>query len=123
MRVESSSFVDAVLTAQLSTSLEVTSFVLTQSGSNTFEKWSAFLVHSSNQLFIKAPDAAALSKSSLLTLLELAEEIGSQEVFVCIPSTSSNCDSLIGEFVSMDFELLSPRSQPSTEFVVLRFDF
>jgi len=118
MRVESSSFVDAVLTAQLSTSLDVTSFVLTQSG----EKLTAFLVHSSYQLFIKSPEAE-LSKSSLLTLLELAEELGVQEVFVCIPSASENCDLLVSEFVSLDFELLSPRSQPTTEFVVLRFDF
>lgn len=121
-RVESSSFAESVLSSQLS-SLEVTNFVLTQSASNSAENWNAFMLHSSNQFFVKVPDVKQLSKSSLLTLLGLVEELGVHEVFVCVPATSVNCDYLVSEFVSLDFELVSPRSQPIPGFVVLRFDF
>jgi len=123
MRVESSSFVDSVLTPEHSQDLEITSFVLTSDKSGGISRWSAFHIHSSNQFFIKPPMRVPLCKQSLLSLLDLAEQLQASEVFVCLPRDCGTCDALVAEFVSMDFHLLASKSQINPEYVVLRFDF
>jgi len=122
MHVESSSFVDSVLNSQHS-DLEISSFVLTSDKSGNISRWSAFYLHSSNQFFIKPPMRVPLCKQSLLSLLDLAEQLQAAEVFVCLPCASPTCDALVAEFVSMDFHMLTTRSQLNPEYVVLRFDF
>jgi len=123
MRVESSSFVESVLTSQHSDDLEISSFVLTSDKSGNISRWSAFYLHNSNQFFIKPPMRVPLCKQSLLSLLDLAEQLQASEVFVCLPRASPNCDAVVAEFVSMDFHMLTTRSQINPEHVVLRFDF
>jgi len=123
MRVESSSFVDSVLTAQHSEDLEISSFVLTSDKSGGISRWSAFYMHNTNQFFIKPPMRVPLCKQSLLYLLDLAEQLQAAEVFVCLPQNSVTCEPLVAEFVSMDFHVLASKSQINPEYVVLRFDF
>jgi hypothetical protein len=115
---------NSVLTAEHSSDLAVTSFVLTQKTSGSVSRWTAFLFHSTNQFFIKAPFSSNLaSKRSLLILLDLAEKLGASEARVCVSRAERNRDALIAELISLGFELLSPRSQPKMEFDILRFDF
>lgn len=113
----------SVLTAQQTS--RTTSFVLSYSltSTNTTTRWPAFLMHDTAQFFIKAPGSLPLCKASLLMVLELAEELGVAEVFMCVPKHGRNTDELVTEFASLAFTVLSPRTQPMEEFVVLRFDF
>jgi len=120
MRVESSSLVSSVFTAEHSDALETTYFVLNNQGA---ARWTAFLFHSTNQFFIKAPALKMMSKESLLMLLDLAEELGVADAFVCVPRNGPDCEKLVAEFLNLDFVMVSPISELSNEFVLLRFQF
>jgi len=120
MRVESSSLLSSVFTAEHSDALETTYFVLNQ---QCGARWTAFLLHSTNQFFIKAPALKNMNKESLLMLLDLAEELGVTEAFVCVSRSSPDCEKLVSEFQHLDFVLVPPCSELSKEFLLLRFEF
>lgn len=80
------------------------------------------MCRSSNQFFVKAPGSLPICKASLLMVLELAEQCGVSEVLMCVPKGSS-CDAIVTEFSSLDFKVLSPRTQSMPEFVIMRFHF
>jgi len=118
MRVESS-LVSSVFTAEHSDALETTYFVLTQGTA----RWTAFLFQGTNQFFIQAPALKMLNKESLLMLLDLAEELGVVDAFVCVSRTGPDCEKLVAEFLNLDFVMVSPISELSNEFILLRFQF
>lgn len=120
MRVESSSLISSVFTAEHSDALETTYFVLNRQGT---ARWTAFLLHSTNQFFIKAPALKSMDKESLLMLLDLAEELGAADAFVCVSRNSSDCEKLVAEFLNLDFTMAPSCSELSNEFVLLRFEF
>eukprot|EP00301_Raphidiophrys_heterophryoidea_P023982 c7647_g1_i1.p2 GENE.c7647_g1_i1~~c7647_g1_i1.p2 ORF type:complete len:121 (-),score=27.20 c7647_g1_i1:512-874(-) len=120
MRVESSSLLSSVFTAEHSDALETTYFVLNRQGTT---RWTAFLLHSTNQFFIKAPSLNAMNKESLLMLLDLAEELGVADAFVCVSRNSPDCEKLVSEFLNLDLVMVPPCSELNDEFVLLRFEF
>jgi len=123
--VESSAFTDYVLKALKCPSADVTTLAVSvkpieaQSGSI----WSAFMVHPSKQLFVTSQSPLPLCKASLVAILDMAEQLGVSEAFVCIPKDKPETAKLTSEYSSMGFKILTPRQQPMTNFVVLRFDF
>eukprot|EP00299_Pterocystis_sp_00344_P003943 c14744_g1_i1.p2 GENE.c14744_g1_i1~~c14744_g1_i1.p2 ORF type:complete len:169 (-),score=12.14 c14744_g1_i1:343-849(-) len=124
LRVESSSFMNAVLASEYSPNMAATCFVLTQKSANSISRWDAFLSHRTKQFFIKAPFASShISKQNVMFLLDLAEQFKAREARVCVSRAEPNRDTLISELISLGFDLLSPRSQPIVEFDVLQFRF
>jgi N-acetylglutamate synthase-like GNAT family acetyltransferase len=81
------------------------------------------MVPSSKQLFLTSQSPLPLCKISLVAILDLAEQLGVSEAFVCITRETAETAEMTSEFTSMGFKILSPRSQPMAKFVVLRFDF
>jgi len=123
MRIESTSFMNSMFTAQQHTDAEITSFVLTHTQGTNTTRWSAFLLHETRQFFIKAPLSLPVNKESLVTVLAFAEGLGVSDALICVQKDCANCDKLVAELAAMDFKILSARSQPMSEFVVLCFDF
>jgi len=125
LTVESSAFTNSVLKALNSQDADVTTLVLSVKpiGSQSASQWSAFMVHATKQLFITSLSPLPLCKQSLVAILDMAEQLGVSEAFVCIARDTSETSALTSEFTSMGFKILSPRLQPLSKFVVLRFDF
>jgi len=123
MCVESQSFLNDMFTPEHSSSLEATSFVFNRQVETKLSRYSAVALHSTNQFFIKAPSMSNFCKTSLIHILEFAEQLGISEAFVCVPRRSIDCDELVEEVLKLDFSLVSPRSELGAEFVLMRFQF
>jgi len=104
---------------------EVTAFAVCVElpDSKTSSLWSAFIIHSTNQMFLTSQSSLPLCKQSLVAVLDMAEQLGVYEAFVCVLRDMPESVVLVSEFTSMGFKNLSPRLQPVIEFTVLRFDF
>jgi len=122
MRAESHSFLNAMFTEH-SASLEATFFVFTRTTGTKISRWSAVLLHSTNQFFIKAPPMSNYCKNSLIQLLDFAEQLGFAEAFVCVSRVSIDCDEVVEEILNLDFTSVSPRGSLGAEFALLRFQF
>lgn len=82
--------------------------------------WNAF-VTKDRQLFVEAPEVlTAPSKDTLICLLELAEELGCLQAFVCVNKQYKHFRELVRTFTYMGFALVSPREQ--TKLVNWRCD-
>jgi len=81
------------------------------------------MVHPSKQLFLTSQSPLPLCKVSLVAMLDMAEQLGVSEAFVCVKRNSPETTVFANEFTSMGFKILSPRLQPLHDYVVLRFDF
>jgi len=125
LTVESSAFSESVLSALECKDKDVTVFAITVEpvGSNKVSHWSAFIVHSSKQIFLTSESSLPLCKQSLVAVLDVAEQLGVYEAFVCVLRDTPDSAVLVDEFSSMGFKHLSPRLQPLPDFTVLRFDF
>lgn len=120
MQAELSSLISTVFNVEHSDVLDITSFVLNTQGK---AHWTAFLLHSTNQFFIKAPSHKSMCKESLLVLLDLAEELGAADAFVCVSRNSADCDKVVAEFLNLDFVMVPPCSELNNELILLRFEF
>lgn len=125
LTVESSAFTDSVLKALKCSNSDVTTFAVSVKpvDAPSASRWSAFMVHSSKQLFFTSQSPLPLCKQSLVAILDMAEQLGVSEAFVCIARDTPESAILTSEFSSMGFKMLSPRLQPLIKYVVLRFDF
>ncbi|EME26407.1 uncharacterized protein Gasu_59690 [Galdieria sulphuraria] len=82
--------------------------------------WNAF-VTKDRQLFVEAPEVlTSPSKDTLICLLELAEELGCLQAFVCVNKEYKHFRELVRTFTYMGFALVSPREQ--TKLVSWRCD-
>jgi len=124
LTVESSAFADSMLTA-LKCQEDITTFAVSVElpDSKKSSLWSAFIIHSTNQMFLTSQSSLPLCKQSLVAVLDMAEQLGVHEAFVCVLRDMPESAVLVSEFTSMGFKHLSPRLQPVVDFTVLRFDF
>jgi len=101
-----------------------TIFVLDR-GFKPSTQWTALLMHSTNQIFLRPPTTKEGKKyrEDLAEILIFAEGLGVADAFVFVSRLQENCDSLVQELVCLDFEQLSPRANLSTDYLVLRFRF
>jgi hypothetical protein len=125
LTAESSAFAESVLKALKCSNADVTNFAVTVKpvDAPSESRWSAFMIHSSKQLFITSQSPLPLCKQSLVAVLDMAEQLGVSEAFVCVARDTPETATLTSEFSSMGFKMLSPRLQPLSQYVVLRFDF
>eukprot|EP00871_Galdieria_phlegrea_P000357 jgi/Galph1/1321/GphlegSOOS_G5994.1 len=73
--------------------------------------WNAF-VTKDRQLFVEAPEVLTPpSKDTLICLLELAEELGCLQAFVCVNKQYTHFRELIRTFTYLGFALVNPREQ------------
>eukprot|EP00298_Acanthocystis_sp_HF-20_P005687 c15769_g1_i1.p1 GENE.c15769_g1_i1~~c15769_g1_i1.p1 ORF type:complete len:170 (-),score=28.98 c15769_g1_i1:41-550(-) len=103
-----------------------TIFVLDRGGitSSPRFRWTALLIHSTNQIFLRPPVTHDVRDGeNLAEILIFAEGLGVADTFVFVPRLQNNADLLIKELVRLDFEQLSPRANVSSDFMVLRFRF
>jgi len=123
MRVESSSFIKDVFATPHSEMLNTTFFVVTRTTSTHISRWTALLLHSTNQFFIKAPPLTDSFEETLVMMLDLAEELRATDAFLCVPVGATDCEDIVSELLRLDFTLVSPCKGVSSEFEVLRFQF
>jgi len=125
LTVESSAFSDMVLSAlkYRDSDVAVLAVSVTRPDAPSAFRWSAFMVASTKQMFLTPQSGLPLCKVSLVAMLDMAEQLGASEAFVCLRRGTPESSVLAVEFSSMGFKNLSPRQQPFDEFVVLRFDF
>lgn len=125
LTVESSAFANMVLSALKypNSDVAVLSVSVTRPDAPSAFRWSAFMVSSTKQLFLTPQSGLPLCKVSLVAMLDMAEQLGASEAFVCLLRGAPETPVLATEFSSMGFKALSPRQQPLENFSVLRFDF
>jgi len=125
LTVESSAFTGSVLSALKCQDAGITTFAVSvkPTDAQSASLWSAFIIHSSKQMFLTSQSSLPLCKQSLVAVLDMAEQLGVYEAFVCVLRDTIESAVLVREFTSMGFKNLSPRLQPMTDFSVLRFDF
>lgn len=124
---ESSSFMDDVFTMHHSDVLDATFLVFNCNGGKgdkPLRCWSAMLLHSTGQFFIKLPQAGGgLCSETLLLLLDIAEEMGAVDAFVCVPRDSPSHDDDVNELLNLDFSRVAPREGLTDHFSIVRFEF
>lgn len=75
----------------------------------TVARWNAFMTHKDQQFFIEAPSMLTPpSKESLVSLLELAEDLGCRNAYVCIEKNNPKLSELIRVFLYLGFQMLDP---------------
>mmetsp|Transcript_24677 Transcript_24677/g.42505 ORF Transcript_24677/g.42505 Transcript_24677/m.42505 type:complete len:90 (-) Transcript_24677:517-786(-) len=67
------------------------------------------MTHKDQRFFIEAPSILTPpSKESLVSLLELAEELGSVVAYVCIEKTNARLSELLRIFLYLGFQMADP---------------
>jgi len=77
-------------------------------------EFKCFFNHENSQFYIEAPSSAyapACTRSSIVSLLELAEEVGAKKAFICLDKDSKQFGELARVFLYLGFELVDPRLQ------------
>lgn len=75
----------------------------------TVAHWNAFMTHKDLNFFIEAPSMLTPpSKESLVTLLELAEDLGCRNAFICVEKSNPKLSELLRVFMYLGFHLCDP---------------
>lgn len=122
MATESATFIDDVF-EQHNTNYDTTSFVLNRDSPQGLIRWSSFLLHNTNQFFIKVSTISDVHLDSLISLLAFAEELGIEDAFVCVERTNPDCGSIVEQLQDLDFCEVPQNPFLSEDFVILRFGF
>jgi hypothetical protein len=122
---ESLEFTEKILRSLKCTNAETASFAVSvlPAGEKSPSNWNGFFLDASRQMFIKSMTTSPLCKLSLVTVLDMAEQLGASEAFVCLPHDTKDAALLVNEYSSMGFVQLSPRLTSLNDYIVLRFDF
>jgi hypothetical protein len=125
IRVELTKFVQDLFPSQSVDLQNLTFFVLDRNSENqTASRWTALLLHSTNQIFLKPPSSLdERFQETLVELLDFSEALGVADVFVCVPRSQKDSSTMIELLRHLDFTVLPQQTQPSKDLTVLRFQF
>lgn len=91
--------------------------------------WDGFYNHESRNFFIKAPATISpVGKESLISLLEVAEELNGSKAYLCIEQDSAELSSIVRAFMYLGFKMVTKSALSSlikgdvNRYVVLGYD-
>eukprot|EP00744_Colponema_vietnamica_P000365 GILI01000641.1.p1 GENE.GILI01000641.1~~GILI01000641.1.p1 ORF type:complete len:167 (-),score=65.35 GILI01000641.1:652-1152(-) len=89
----------------------VSFFDISSSKGNAGADFKCFLEHSTGRFFIEAPASLAASRSSIINVLEFAEDVGAKQVFIAVEKDHRQYQEVTRAFMYVGFELMDARAQ------------